>query len=97
MIPRRSRPRSDLPVLWAEYKELIARWLPVSPARLVRSRRFDRLLLAYALYSCLVLGITALGLVLGSDLLGQVLGWPTPTDPGVAPTGASSAPSPWPA
>ena len=75
------RPGADLPALWAEYKELTSRCLPERAGRLVRSRRFDRLLLVCALYSCVMLGLAAIGYVAGAELFEHVVGWPVPTEP----------------
>jgi len=75
MVEQSPHSRPDLSALWAEYKELTSRRLPERSGRFVRSRRFDRLLVAYALYSCVILGITAIGLFAGAELLDHVLGW----------------------
>ena len=75
MFEQSPHPRTDLPALWAEYKELTSRHLPERARRLVRSRRFDRLLGACALYSCVVLAITAVCLFAGAELLEHVPSW----------------------
>jgi hypothetical protein len=80
MVEHSPPPRTDLPALWAEYKELTSRRLPERSARFVRSRRFDRLLLVYALYSCVVLAIAAIGLFAGAELLDRMLGWSPQVD-----------------
>ena len=80
------RPDMELPALWAEYKELTSRRLPQRAGRFVRSRRFDRLLLAYALYSCVILGIAAICLLASADLLDHVpRWWASPEPPGGSP------------
>jgi len=86
------RPPSEDPrlgELWAEYKELSARCLPGRAGRFVQGRRFDRLVLAYALYSVAVLGVLALGLALWPGLLDH---WPTLFGPGGGPLEATVTP-----
>lgn len=76
MVEQSPHPRTDLPALWAEYKELTSRCLPERVGRLVRSRRFDRLLLAYVAYGCVVLGITAICLFAGgAEVLDHLPRW----------------------
>ncbi|MGH6944833.1 MAG: hypothetical protein ACREH6_11510 [Geminicoccaceae bacterium] len=89
MIGKSARPQTELAALWAEYKELTSRRLPQRAGQFVRSRRFDRLLLAYALYSCVVLGVVAICLIAGAELLEQVPGWST--SPELAPAAIAPA------